>query len=195
MRTVVLGAGALGSILAAHLAHAGKDVVLLARGERARLIKEQGLTIRGLTELTTPVEVVEDPHTLRAADLLVVTVKTYDTEAALAVVAHLDVVSALSVQNGLLKDEQLTAVFGAARTLGASADFSGEVNADGSVSFTRNEGFYIGELTGGLSSRVEAIVGEIGTTSIKAIASERIQSVEWSKFVGWLGLTSVALMS
>ena len=35
MKVVVLGAGALGSIIAGHLARAGEDVTLLARGDRA----------------------------------------------------------------------------------------------------------------------------------------------------------------
>jgi ketopantoate reductase len=34
MKIVILGAGALGSVLAAHLARAGQDVSLIARGER-----------------------------------------------------------------------------------------------------------------------------------------------------------------
>ncbi|MCI0802680.1 MAG: NAD-binding protein, partial [Chloroflexi bacterium] len=35
MKVAVLGAGALGSILAGHLARAGEDVTLIARGDRA----------------------------------------------------------------------------------------------------------------------------------------------------------------
>ena len=37
MRFVILGAGALGSIIAGHLARAGEDVMVIARGDRARL--------------------------------------------------------------------------------------------------------------------------------------------------------------
>ena len=35
MKIVILGAGALGSVLGAHLTRAGEDVTLLARGQRA----------------------------------------------------------------------------------------------------------------------------------------------------------------
>ena len=36
MRIVILGAGALGSVIAAYLARAGEDVAPIARGERAK---------------------------------------------------------------------------------------------------------------------------------------------------------------
>src|SRR6185312_17549394 len=39
----ILGAGALGSILGAHLARAGHSVVMLARGRRAQQIQSEGL--------------------------------------------------------------------------------------------------------------------------------------------------------
>ena len=44
----ILGAGAIGSILGAHLARAGHRVVMLARGSRATYLEQHGLAIRGL---------------------------------------------------------------------------------------------------------------------------------------------------
>jgi 2-dehydropantoate 2-reductase len=35
MKIAILGAGALGTVLGAHLARAGEDVTLIARGQRA----------------------------------------------------------------------------------------------------------------------------------------------------------------
>ena len=45
MRFAILGAGALGTILGAHLSRSGPDVVMIARGERARRIARQGLVV------------------------------------------------------------------------------------------------------------------------------------------------------
>ncbi len=50
----ILGAGAIGSILGAHLAHAGHSVVMLVREQRAQQIRSDGLRIKGLVELTFP---------------------------------------------------------------------------------------------------------------------------------------------
>ena len=64
MKVVILGAGALGSITAGHLARAGADVTLIARGSRAKLIAERGLTVRTAfndePDFTVPVRIVED---------------------------------------------------------------------------------------------------------------------------------------
>ena len=56
--------------------------------------------------------------------------------------------NALSVQNGVLKNELLATVFGYSRVLGAMADFSGELLANGEVKFTRNVCLHLGEEKG-----------------------------------------------
>jgi len=112
MKIVILGAGALGTVLGAHLARAGEDVTLIARGQRAAYLQEHGATITGLVDFTVPVRVVTDPSQIHNADVLMVTVKTYDMASALASIKHLDVGSVLSIQNGVLKNEQLAQTFG-----------------------------------------------------------------------------------
>src|SRR2546426_2708538 len=154
MKIVILGAGALGTVLGAHLARAGEDVTLIARGQRAAYLQEHGATITGVVDFTVPVRVVTDPTQIRDADVLIVTVKTYDMASALASVKHLDVGSVLSIQNGVLKDEQLAETFGWGKVLGATAMFTAEVLPTGIVLFTANQGFYLGELPAGTSARV-----------------------------------------
>src|SRR3989442_14104759 len=97
MKIVILGAGALGTVLGAHVARAGEDVTLIARGQRAAYLQEHGATITGLVDFTVPVRVVTDPQQVQEADVLIVTVKTYDMDAALASVKHLHVASVLSI--------------------------------------------------------------------------------------------------
>jgi 2-dehydropantoate 2-reductase len=123
------------------------------------------------------------------------TAKTYDTLSALDGVRNLKPQMACSVQNGVVKNEHLAAVFGWEHTLGCIANFSGEVKDDGSVHFTRNEGLYLGDLPAGLSEGTRALVSVLDGAGIKTIASERIRSVEWSKYATWLGLTAVSVLS
>src|ERR1700761_2613546 len=96
----ILGAGALGSIVAAHLARAGHSVAVLARGHRADWIQREGLRITGLVELSTPVKVLRGPAELLSTDTLIVATKTPGTAETLAGLRHVDVGVALSVQNG-----------------------------------------------------------------------------------------------
>jgi 2-dehydropantoate 2-reductase len=195
MKFAILGAGALGSILACHLVKAGEDVVLIARGARAKHLAENGVTISGLSGINIAVPVTDDPQTIEQADVFIMTAKTYDTEAALESVRHFKPGVAFSVQNGVLKNEQLARVFGPEATLGCIADFSGEVLPDGTVLFTRNEGLHIGELPEGRSQRVDELAAVFNEAGIRAIASERIESMEWSKYVGWMAVTAVAVLT
>jgi len=195
MKIVILGAGALGSLFGAHLARAGEDVTLIARAARAESIQEHGVTITGLANVTVPVPVTARPQELRQADVLLLTVKTYDMEMALESVAHLQVDSVLSVQNGLIKNEQLARRFGWERTLGAAAHISAEVLPTGAVRFTANEWFSIGELPEGVSARVEAVVAALARAGIRAEASAQIASVEWTKYVvniSWMALSALS---
>src|SRR5262252_4694099 len=155
MKVVVVGAGALGSIVGAHLVLGGHDVVFVARGQRAAFLRQRGIVLTGLADCTVPVSVVTDPGTVQEADLLLLTVKTYDTDLALAGLRRLQVGSALSLQNGVLKNEQLASVFGWERVLGAAAVVAGELLENGTVRFTLNERFAVGELAGGMSQRAQ----------------------------------------
>ncbi len=195
MKTVVLGAGAIGSIIAGHLARAGEDVAIIARGERAAYLKEHGITISELVDFSVPCRVITNPREIGKSDVLIVTVKTYDMESALADLGHLNVGCALSVQNGIMKNEQLAAVFGEDRILGAVAMLSGEVLKDGSVRFTLHNSLKIGELPEGASGRVESLVDSLIRSGIKAEAAEQIQTTEWTKYVSWLGLMVLSVLT
>ncbi len=195
MKFVIIGAGALGTIIAGHLVRIGQDATLVARGNRANYLKQNGITITGLVDFTVPCTVVEDPREVSEADVLIITVKTYDMAAALAGIDHIDVASALSVQNGVLKNEQLAEVYGKEKVLGAAAFFSGELLSDGPVRFTLNSRFSIGEWPEGTSQRVKDIVAVFEKAGIHSEAAPRIQTVEWSKFISWIGFMALAVLT
>jgi 2-dehydropantoate 2-reductase len=195
MKIVILGAGALGSAIGAFLARAGEDVVIIARGERASLLRQRGVAVTGRENFTVPVPVAEDPQSLKDGDFLIVAVKGYDTEAALETVRHLSVDAALSVQNGVIKNERLAGCFGWQRTLGAVAAISAEVLSEGAVRLTLNDGIYLGEWPEGASSRVEALAATLTRAGIRGVVSFQIQAVEWSKYVSFAGAMAVAALA
>ena len=189
----VLGAGAMGSIVGAHLTRAGHSVAMLARAARATQLEEHGITIRGLAEFTTAVRTVREPALLHSADTLIVATKTPGTMQALTALRHADFGVTLSIQNGPLKNEILTEVFGAARVLGALADTSGELLSDGAVLFTRNVNILVGELGGGESARAQRLARALDTAGVRAAATPEIVTLEWSKFCCWVGLMALAV--
>lgn len=87
MRYIIIGAGAVGGAIGGRLAEAGHEVVLVARGahlaalraDGLRLVTPEGPRVHRLPAVEGPGDLGE----LRADDVLVLTVKTQDAEAAL----------------------------------------------------------------------------------------------------------------
>src|SRR5688572_19655298 len=186
MKFAILGAGALGSILGAHLSRAGHEVAMIVRNERARTLQRLGLVLNGLSDIKARPTVIDDPQKLRETGTLIIATKAIDTPAALETLRHVQLDNALSVQNGVLKNELLARVFGFSRVLGAMADFSGELLANGEVKFTRNVCLHLGEEKGGISPRVEALAAAIDAAGVRTQAAANIRTREWSKFAGWI---------
>jgi 2-dehydropantoate 2-reductase len=189
----ILGAGAMGSILGAHLARAGHSVAMLARGRRAERVRSEGLRISGLTEFSAPVHVIDDPAKLRDAQVLIVATKAIGTAEALKPLAEAKIGHAFSVQNGVLKNDLLAAAFGPDHVLGALANMSGELKPSGEVLFTRNVGLQIGDLRGGVPDFVRALAQTIDSSGVRSAAVPNIAAQEWSKFAAWVGMAGVSI--
>jgi 2-dehydropantoate 2-reductase len=87
MRYLIIGAGAVGGTIGARLAHSGHDVLLVARGEHLEKMKTDGLQLITSTgSVTQRIPAVAGPAEageLRRDDVLILTVKSQDTIAAL----------------------------------------------------------------------------------------------------------------
>jgi 2-dehydropantoate 2-reductase len=189
----ILGAGAIGTIVGAHLARAGHSVTMLVRERRAAQLRSDGLKIKGLTEFAMKVDVLTDAAQLRGADALIVAMKTPGTAQALESLRKADVGVAFSIQNGVWKDDALARVFGAERVLGCLANTSGELLPSGEVLFTRNVNIYVGELPSGSSDRAERIARTLDASGVRSIAVPDVLSREWTKFVAWAGLMLMSI--
>ena len=188
----ILGAGAMGSILGAHLARAGHSVAMLARGRRAERVRSEGLRISGLAEFSAPVHVIDDPAQLRDAQVLIVATKAIGTAESLKPLDGAKIGHAFSVQNGVLKNDLLAAAFGPEHVLGALANMSGELKPSGEVLFTRNVGLQIGA-RGGIPDFVRALAQTIDSSGVHSTAVPNIAAQEWSKFAAWVGMAGVSI--
>ena len=83
MRTAVLGSGGIGGYYGALLARAGHEVAFIARGAHLEAIQRRGVTVRTSEgEFTIPVTASADTTGVGAVDLVLFSVKSYDTETA-----------------------------------------------------------------------------------------------------------------
>ncbi|MEV8567439.1 2-dehydropantoate 2-reductase N-terminal domain-containing protein [Streptomyces sp. NPDC051322] len=86
MRHIIIGAGAVGGAIGGRLAESGSEVLLVARGAHYEALRDHGLrlvTPQGTRTHRLPVAEGPEAVELRADDVLVLTVKTQDSIAAL----------------------------------------------------------------------------------------------------------------
>ena len=81
MRIVVLGAGAIGGVIAGHLARATREVLVLARGEQLAALRERGLRVEtpdGPFDVRVAVQASSEMVAWRDDDVLVACTKVHD---------------------------------------------------------------------------------------------------------------------
>ncbi len=86
MRYIIYGAGGIGGAIGARLFQHGHEVMLICRGEHLHAIQSKGLTLKTPTEtLQLTIRAVSHPEeiTFTPADVVVLTMKSQDTEMAL----------------------------------------------------------------------------------------------------------------
>jgi 2-dehydropantoate 2-reductase len=141
LRVLVAGAGALGSVFGGFLAAAGHRVTLLGRGPHLAAVAAEGLAIEGIfgERRIGGLTVATDPAALAPAfDALLLSVKSYDTEAMLKATAGLLAADgvAVALQNGLGNVERVVAAVGPARALGGRVIFGAEMPRPGATRVT-----------------------------------------------------------
>lgn len=124
MHIVVVGAGAIGGFVGGKLAAAGHDVTVVGRPPFVEAVRARGLRIvepRGATTAhpMAATSVAEAFTTMSLADLVLFSVKTYDTQAAIDELRPFTsgFRLILSLQNGVSSEDILAQVFGAPKVI------------------------------------------------------------------------------
>lgn len=189
MRILVAGAGAIGSVAGGFLAKAGHAVTLVGRAPHMDAIAARGLRITGIwgEHRVNGLRCQTDLANLGAGDfdLILVTVKAFDTPAMAAAIAPLVDSGTLvcSYQNGLGNAEAIAEVIGWERTIGARAIYGVVVREPGWVDVTViAEPTAIGVYHPATSvARAQAIAQAMNEAGLPTIYTDRIRTVLWGK--------------
>jgi 2-dehydropantoate 2-reductase len=183
MRILILGAGGIGGYFGARLVEAGSDVSFLVRPARAALLAEHGLrVISGRGDFSRHVRTVveADAH----YDLVIVSCKAYDLDAAIASIAPAIGPSTcvLPLLNGLCHLDALDAAFGQAHVLGGLCHISVTLEDDGAI---RQFGA-LERLTFGSRDAAQPVPAAIGN-ALRALGPHVVESgnviaAMWDKF-------------
>jgi 2-dehydropantoate 2-reductase len=186
MRTAILGAGAMGSVIGSILAEAGADVVLVDISQPiVDAIRSNGLVVvdKEGNEKSVRVAATTDPAAVGQVDLLVVFVKCYHTEAAvggaLSLLKEKSIV--LSLQNGWGNAARIGRIVGLDRVLLGVSYHSATLLAPGRVRHGGEGPTYLGEPNGTISQRAKTVADFLSASGLEVEASTQVLKEIWSK--------------
>jgi len=206
MRIAIAGAGAIGSIVAAHLARAGHDPLVVARGATYEAIRREGLVIEGPSERIEARVRVSDRPDGPPPDVLITGFKGQDWPDALPLVERLagpdtvivpllngvpwwyfDGVSgahAGRVVESVDPGGALLAALPGRRVIGAVVYIGGERIAPNRVAWNTSRRLVLGEADGTMTARLEALATVLRGAGMTIATTPAIRAEIWSKILG-----------
>ena len=81
MKIAIVGPGAMGLLFGVFLSKSKEDVHILDHNpKRAEHIRKQGVKVEGITSFSARLDASSNPKDIGDADLVIICVKSYDTE-------------------------------------------------------------------------------------------------------------------
>jgi 2-dehydropantoate 2-reductase len=211
LRIVVIGAGAVGGWVGGMLAQGGHDITLVGRQSLADAVSLHGLRLlcpakgdaapgdRASEVIVENIRVatsVADAAVHSPFDLALLTVKTYDTDAAVAEMkrANLGQPTILSFQNGVRSEETLAAAFGRERVVAGTELNPISVPQAGTVVLEkRRGGIGLAPVAPGASVEHWVEIFDAAVLPTRAYADYR--AMKWSKLLlNLIGNASAAIL-
>ena len=181
LSVAVMGAGSVGCYFGALLARAGHPVTLIGRPSHMQAINAQGLRLQTASEdLHIPLATNTDAKAVAGADVVLLCVKSTDTETAAAQIkphlaAHAQV---LSLQNGVDNAQRLQAVLGTQAVAPAVVYVATGMAGPGHVRH-----FGRGELVIAPCPQAREIAQQFSAAQIPTSISESVTAALWQKLI------------
>ena len=220
VRICVVGAGAIGGMLAARLSADNHDVSVIARGDHLDAIRRHGLRLvelDGSTTVAANIEASDDFGALGTHDTVILALKAHQ----IAAVAHQlgalfdEHTTVVPVQNGigwwyferhggphdgrrlesLDPDGAIAAAVEAERIVACIAYPAAEKTAPGVITHVEGDRFPVGELDGTKSSRARELAGALASAGFKSRVLTDIRSVLWVKAWGNLAFNPISALT
>ena len=199
MKIVVVGPGALGTLIAGFLSKTKEEVWLLDKNkERSRLICDKGISVEGVSgNWQARPRASASAEEIGKADLVIVCVKSYDTKDALCrarpvLEAHTLV---LSLQNGFGNIETIAEIAGADKVLGGSTNLGATLKGPGCVRHAGKGETVIGRIDGKIPVEMRAIRELFRKAGLELRISRDIKGLLWSKLIINVGINALTAVT
>lgn len=201
MQILVLGAGAMGSLLGARLARTGAAVILFTIDrEHIHAIQRDGLQIEEMdgTVSSHGLSGIDSADAIQGKpDLVLVTVKSYATQVAVESVMPFCGPSTafLTLQNGTGNWQRIAKVAGRKKVLAGTTAQGATLVAPGRVRHGGNGATFIGEPDGPPTARVSALVERFEQAGLHAESSDNMEWLIWEKLMVNVGINAITALT
>jgi 2-dehydropantoate 2-reductase len=196
-RVCVIGAGTIGSLLAAHLAGVCEVSVLTRRDAQAAALREQGLRISGKRDLTVALFATARTSELPPFDLAILACKARDVETCAARIAGLGPNAAvMTVQNGL-GAEPLVAQRGPWPIISAVTFISGTRLSDTHVEYELDAATWLGPYRGSATpyTLAQETASLLAAAGLESESMPEVSGAQWSKLIFNSAINTVAALT
>ncbi len=190
MKICMLGTGSLGSTIGGTLAQGGSEVYFVDQWkEHIDKINENGLKMTDEKEdWYVKVDARTTAEGIGPVDLVIVLVKSFATKEAVSQLKETNVIGentlVMSLQNGLGNEETIAEVVGEANVISGKTYVGGRLLSPGYVSAgVKGKYTYIGELTGEITDRIQAVCDEFNKAGLLCEVSDNIKGLIWDKLL------------
>jgi len=199
MKTVIMGAGAMGSLFGGLLALSGEEVWLVdIREDHIQALGSPGLIVEeGGKKQTIPVHATKEVTSIGKADLVLFFVKAYHTEKAVsdALVLQKEDTVFLTLQNGLGNEEAICKRVDPRKVILGVTNHGATFLGPGCIRHAGWGKTYIGELDGKVTARVTQLAQVFTRAGIETEVSSNIQGLVWNKLLINVGINAVAALT
>ncbi|NMA75525.1 MAG: ketopantoate reductase family protein [Bacteroidales bacterium] len=195
MRIAIVGSGAMGCVFGGHLTEAGHDVVLIdIWAEHVQALNKKGLFLTGVSgERTIRVHAVTEPRGLVKQDLVIVFVKSIDTEDAIqkanSIIGSDTIV--LTLQNGLGNAERIGELVGYERVAAGVTAHGATILGPGRIRHAGSGETNIGPLAASKFPQIRSIAATLTGAGINTKAVKNVDSYIWSKLLVNAGINAL----
>jgi 2-dehydropantoate 2-reductase len=198
MRTVIVGPGAMGCLFASCLTKNGADIWLLDKNEeRARIIREQGITVEGLLEFKQQVRITSSTNEIKTADLIIISAKSYHTKEAILFSRPLigkDTLI-LTLQNGLGNIETISEISGQEKVIAGVTSLGATLTDIGKLRFAGKGETVIGRIDAKIPVELRYIREIFNKCGFETRISRDIKGALWSKLIINTGINALTAIT
>lgn len=199
MKTVIMGAGAMGSLFGGLLSLSGEEIWLVSpRKDHIDAILSRGLTIEeGEKSQIIRVKATTDVNSIGKADLVLFFVKTYQTETAVSNALDLEKEETifLTLQNGLGNEEVICKKVNSKKVMLGVTNQGATLLGPGHVRHAGWGETQLGERDGRVTERASRIAEMFQKAGIATYISSQIYELIWAKLLINVGINALTALT